>query len=335
VRPQHRQQRLVLLPHEILPQEGAGAEEAGEVGEHRAVGKKLEPPALAGGIEHPAHELLEARESRQRIRRPSEERGELLGQEHRETDPIDASRIVERPPRRVGHLEGILDAAGVRADGHAFDRHALQRQRGAEGVEEERGILGGHDHGEPTGAGRVDIDLHGVQLARGGPRRPGDGRRGHPVHAPPRPREGLLRARLERRYRGDDTLLQGPGGVGVAQGLGFADERVDDPSPGEPGRRALGGGRPGEGVARDDGDTRRREDARDQRELGGIIEGHDRAGHAPSVERAHGGGYRSLGEKAGERGDVRADVRFREPGAVARAEPTLVLGGEGWGHGRA
>ena len=309
---QPRQQRLVLQPHEVLPEVVAGAQQASQAAEHRGVAQQLRPPTSRRALQQLARQVAETPQRRERVRGTTKEVRELLGQQRRQ---LDARQVVRRRQGGAGgggHDELIGDAPGLRGDHHLVDDHVQRRQRGCEGIEEERRVLrGDRQPGAPRLAAlagqhfRVHFDRVEKRLLV----RVGGYRARHQlVHVllggvatvPLQQRKDRtqLRGRLLREPRGarrrhvtdeaiDHACAQRTAGCHRVGGACQGSAPRIDAAP--PARRAAGSrvllragmprvARVGEGVALLDAEPEGAEHAGDQRELVPVVECDNRAG---------------------------------------------------------
>ncbi|OHD20142.1 MAG: hypothetical protein A2064_08285 [Spirochaetes bacterium GWB1_66_5] len=316
VRLQHGQQRLVLQADEILPQEVAGPQQPRQLLQHARVGQQLQPAALLrlDGL----HQALEAVQGGVRVRGPAQEVGELLGQQHRQLDLVEHRRIGDAPAAGVQEGELVLNAVVHGADADVVDEDRPQGQGGAQGVEEQWGVLGNHAQQGSPALPRADGDLGGVQDRFRAQRQAGEVHGGQLVH----PLAGLGQAHSAALLHQVPHLAQQAAQAGFPQlqRLAFgqaAGKVVDDPPPGQvagflAGLRAdipvgvqpgfLTGLRPREHVPGEDVEAGSPQDAGDDRELPRIVEGDHRA--VDLLPGPHQHLHRLPGGKGGQRGQV-------------------------------
>ncbi len=228
VRLQHGQQGLVLKADEILPQEVAGPQQAGQLLQHARVGKQLQPTPLLrlDGL----HQVLETVQGGVGVGGPAQEIGELLGQQHRQLDLVEHRWVGDAPAAGVEEGKLVLDAVVHGADADVVDEDRTQGQGGAQGVEEKRGVLGNHPQQGPPVLPRADGNLRGVQDRLHVQRQAGEVNGGQLVHPLAGLGQALPAALLQQEHRVAEQAAQA--GLPQLQRLALGQapgEVVDDP----------------------------------------------------------------------------------------------------------
>ena len=167
-RVEYRQQVLGLQPDEVLPQEGARAQQARQLAQPLGRGEQVQARRRLVG-QRAVDELSERAQSARRVGSERQQVSELLDERDRHAQARQLGRVLElaavapRDQERVAHL---VPGAG---DLHLVDVEVAHGERRGEGVQERGRVGAPHLHPRPVRVARVvEVDRERRERARGG-----------------------------------------------------------------------------------------------------------------------------------------------------------------------
>ena len=160
-----------MQPQEVLPQEGARAEEPGQLPQSHGRRQQLQrgPGRLLG--EHPVDQLAERAQRADRVGGHRQQVCELLDERHRHPKPYQLRRVLDLASLAARDQERVAGLGADARDLDLLDVEIAQGERRGERVQEARRVATTHLHARPVRVRRV-VEVDAQRLQRAGGRLP-------------------------------------------------------------------------------------------------------------------------------------------------------------------